>query len=281
MAKTKSNARSQIGYLAYKDIADRIANQVLDMYDVVFTNDTHECIVISPDLIPFPIKSKVYTFNSIQDAETFLNNATDTYQGQFITILNNDKYKGYIVNQTDDKYVVSPISESVDLDYNSLGNRPIENLVGTLDSPITVSELQDGIYSIKGQYKISSELETVFLSANNNLFIVSKNNENVLIKKISSNEILDYSISSDGSISTSQVVTSEYLKENEYVTETILNEKLKALDFITREESENYIKQMVESSINATIDEAIETKIDEKINEKIQPTSNDDIENLF
>lgn len=280
MAKTKSNARSQIGYLAYNDIADRITNQILDMYDVVFTSDTHECFVISPDLIPFPIKSRVYTFNTIEEAETTLNQSADTYQGQFVAILNNGKYIGYIVNQTSEKYTVSPISEGRELDYNTLGNRPIVNMIGTLDEPIMVSDLSTGIYKIKGQYKISDLEETIYLSASDTLFIINNETDMVQIKKITSDEIVNYSIANN-TLSFNEYITSDYLKDNSYADVSYVDSKIEAMKLLLQEDMKSYIAETIDTTLGETIDLKIDKKIDTKIDELIQPTSDEQISNLF
>lgn len=43
--------------------------------------------------------------------------------------------------------------------YNDLTNQPISNLTGTESSPITLSELDYGIYLIKGSYRYNADDE--------------------------------------------------------------------------------------------------------------------------
>ena len=152
------DSRTKFVYLSYDDITASIGNGVLDGYDMCITKDTHEFYIIKEDLTPFAIKSKVYVFNSIDEAVQILNQNTDTYVGQIVSILVDDKYKGHIVNRdSDGKYYVSKLTE---------GDIPESGVVyikGTLDNKIIVSELGEGTYSIEGQYQIVPD-GTVYLT---------------------------------------------------------------------------------------------------------------------
>ena len=135
------DSRTKFVYLSYDDITTSIGNGVLDEYDMCITKDTHEIYVIREDLTPFAIKSKVYIFDSVEEANTQLNANTDTYVGQIVAVLCNDTYRGYIVNSVDSQFTVTPLWENPEqIDYNTLGNRPIINLEGTLGNTIIVDE---------------------------------------------------------------------------------------------------------------------------------------------
>lgn len=58
-----------------------------------------------------------------------------------------------IVGNLEDKDTVVDYINS--LSYNKLSDKPIENLIGSLNAPVYISSLEDGIYKIKGQYIIS------------------------------------------------------------------------------------------------------------------------------
>ncbi len=124
-----------------------------------------------------------------------MNIATDTYEGQIVAILTNDTYVAYIVNKRGDAYYVSKLDEgNADVNYDALGNRPIYNLVGTLDKFVIVSELSDGVYKIRGQYKICLGDATVYSSANDNFFLVGHSDGVATIRKITSSDIFDYTL---------------------------------------------------------------------------------------
>ena len=166
--------RSRLSFQKYDIIEDYINQKKLDAYDIVYTTDTHENVVIDADLNIVPIRSRVYRFTDITSANLSLNKSSDTYEGQIVAILqeNDEKYSGYIVNKNKvGEFYVSPLSESGQIDYDSLGNKPVINKIGTLDSPITVDQLEDGIYKIRGQYKLTESAITIYLSSNDNRWL--------------------------------------------------------------------------------------------------------------
>lgn len=295
--------RAKFGYLNYNEILNRIDSGELTIFDIVYTKDTHETILITPELELLSLKSKVYCYPDIATAESQLNKSTDTYAGQIVSILVDDIYLGYIVNQTSRGiFYVSPLSSknNTDLDYNTLGNKPIINLVGTYEDPILIESLSNGTYLVKGQYMISSQIETVYLATSGDLFIVETIEDVIYIKKITSKEIIDYVINQDGVIKTT-IATTAYIESCEYATEKYVNEKIAALNYITREEVETYVTTMidevvndlidskieeqvtekVEVKVNEVLDEVLDTKIDQRIDERMQETADDSILDLF
>lgn len=280
---TNAQTRAKFAYLKYETMMENLSDEGLDpkkklnAYDINFTPDTKECYVIAPDLNPWPIKSKVYTFDSIELANEQLNQNSDTYAGQVVAIRHDEKYFGYIVNENDNGFYTTPLSELADdIDYDTLGNRPIINLVGTLDFPIMVSNLDTGIYKIKGQYKISDLEETVYLSASGALFIVNKNTDNVAIKQITTDTIVDYIIENNELVS-HKYITENYLKENNYTDSYYVDAKIEAAKLLLEEDLKNYIIE----TINSVMTEELDKRIDERIETYIQPTGDDQIADLF
>ena len=269
--------RAKNGYMRYASIATKIQSGEIDAYDVIFTTDTHEAYVISPELEPWAVRSRIYVFDSVENANTLLNVNTDTYVGQIVAILCNDTYRGYIVNSVDSQFTVTPLWENPEqIDYNTLGNRPIINLVGTLDDPIIVSELYNGIYNIKGQYKISNLIETIYLSASSVIVMVEKDGGVTHIKHITTDQITDFFIS-DNSVTSHEYITDQYLKDNNYVTADYVDNKIAALEQSINEDIEKYISDIVDKQFSSMLDE----KIDAKIDEKIQPVDNAQVQSLF
>lgn len=266
--------RSRLSFQKYDIIEDYINQKKLDAYDIVYTTDTHENVVIDADLNIVPIRSRVYRFTDITSANLSLNKSSDTYEGQIVAILqeNDEKYSGYIVNKNKiGEFYVSPLSESGQIDYDSLGNKPVINKIGTLNSPITVDQLEDGIYKIRGQYKLTESAITIYLSSNDNFFLVKTENDITYIKKISAMDITDYTVNSDGSISASTIPTTKILKN--YATKSYVDDKIAALDLLTKDDVTTYVADI----INNTIDEKIETKV----NEMYTPADNAEIQQLF
>lgn len=273
--------RAKFGYLTYNDMLQKITDEVLDQHDIIFTKDTKETYIISSDLEPIALRSKVYVYNSKEDAIEAINNNTDTYVGQIVSILEGDTYRGYIVNKNSklrtNSYTVSPLTDISSIDYNTLGNKPIINKVGQSNNPIIISTLENGIYSISGHFKIASNDVTTHLNPNATIFIVGHNDENISIKKIATKEIIDYTINDDLSTVINQYITSDYLKYNGYVTTSYVDEKLIALDFVAKEDMNTYVEELVLS----VLDEKLIPVIDERIDKKILGATDEQIKLLF
>lgn len=271
----------KFGFLLYEDMLLKLSEGIINQYDVIFTKDTKETYIISSDLEPIALRSKVYVYNSKEDAIEAINNNTDTYVGQIVSILEGDTYRGYIVNKNSklrtNSYTVSPLTDISSIDYNTLGNKPIINKVGQSNNPIIISTLENGIYSISGHFKIASNDVTTHLNPNATIFIVGHNDENISIKKIATKEIIDYTINDDLSTVINQYITSDYLKYNGYVTTSYVDEKLIALDFVAKEDMNVYVEELVLS----VIDEKIVPIVDERIDKKILGATDEQIKNLF
>lgn len=269
--------RVKYAYLDYSDISTRIKNGEIDQYDVVFTKDTHEQYLIKDDLSLLNIKSRIYCFNSIISAKEKLNSNTDTYEGQIVAIADNDSgvYHGYIVNKSNDEYIITSLTDNGNkIDYDSLVHRPIINKTGSLANPLTIGELDNGLYSVSGEYRIFLEYPTIFSSSINHLFVVEKENDKIYVKDVQAKKTVIY-VLSNGQVSIEDVITSNYLTENQYITETDFDAKIKALDFVTRNEISDYVKQITTEYLEQNLD----SKIDKKINSLIAEDS--EIDNLF
>ena len=253
--------RAKYGYMSSASIPLKIQSGEIDAYDIVYTTDTHENYVISPDLEPLAVRSRIYVFDSVENANTLLNVNTDTYIGQIVAILCNNTYRGYIVNSVDSQFTVTPLWENPEqIDYNTLGNRPIVNLEGTLGNTIIVDELDNGIYNIKGQYKIDSSDITLNISANEILFMVEKSDDSIKIKQISHDNITDYLVL-DGVITSDTYITSEYLSQCDYATKEYVDIKIAALQESINENVREYISDIVDEQLGTVLDEKVENSM--------------------
>ena len=253
--------RAKYGYMSSASIPLKIQSGEIDAYDIVYTTDTHENYVISPELEPCAVRSRIYVFDSVEEANTQLNVNTDTYIGQIVAILCNDTYRGYIVNRVDGQFTVTPLWENPEqIDYNTLGNRPIVNLEGTLGNTIIVDELDNGIYNIKGQYKIDSSDITLNISANEILFMVEKSDDSIKIKQITHDNITDYLVL-DGVITSDTYITSEYLSQCDYATKEYVDIKIAALQESINNDVQKYIADIVDEQLGIVLDEKIENSM--------------------
>lgn len=277
MANLKSSQRAKFFYINRNEIEKLIEKGKIDANDIVYTKDTHENIFIGSDLSINPVRSKVYCYEDVNSAIEDLNKASDTYEGQIVSIKTDDKYKGYIVNKIGENYTVTLLSAlDGEIDYNALGNRPITNLTGSLSDPVIVEELDNGIYSVSGQYKIFSSIETIFSSSVNHIFLVEKTESEIYVRDISARKITSYS-SIEGETKQEEILTSEYLKENGYVTSSEVDVKLQALDILTKTEAQSYI----EEAVSKYLDKVLDSTIDQKLNNMIVEADDSAIDDMF
>lgn len=281
------STKSNFGYLTYQKMLDYIEQGKIDSYDMVFCYDTREWYVVSPDNKPFSVRSRIYVFSSTDEANEKLNSQTDTYEGQIVAVKTMDSVAAYIVAKNSDEkfYIAALASYDGCVDYNSLGNRPIINLIGTISNPVNIADLDTGIYDIKGQYTVDSNIEsTIYLSANSNLFMVTREDSLVNIKHITSKEVTDYTIT-ESSIEKTKTVTDKFLDNCGFVTEDYVDKKIIALQASIEQDVRRYMDeyaiQLIEELVTQTIDASIDDKIDKKINDKITPVTSDAIHELF
>ena len=274
--------RAKFGYLTYDAMIENLSNETdakkkLDAYDINFTPDTKECYVISPDLTPYPIKSKVYVYDSVESAVEQININTDTYAGQIVAVQVNEKYYGYIVNPASGGWSITPLCDYIgEIDYDTLGNRPVKNLYGEMGNPVVVSDLNDGVYIINGQYQISLSVPTLFSSSANNIFVVSKDVTGTYINRISAKDVTKYSIAGD-IVTESTTVTTDFLTENGYATTDYVDEQIAALEIVTKNDLDEYITNALLENLESIIDQ----KIDIALDERLIVASDADIEALF
>lgn len=282
---------SRFFFTSYKDIQDAINAEVVNAFDVVICSDTQEQILVTKDLNLVPIKSRVYRFVSVVSAEEFLNNATDSYQGQIVSILNinTGTYQAYIVNKNNaGRFYVSAISvyNASDIDYNEIGNRPIEQISGNIENPVIISNQNDGLYKVEGAFKISDGLTTIFQSRNGDLISVSHNTNTTEVKVITSGSITDYLVDNNGIVIDRKIyATREWIESQGYASEQYLDAKLEAMELITRQEALVYIRELVQEGINEAVNQAFDDtfneRFDRRLREQLQMEEQTNIQGLF
>ncbi len=168
------------------------------------------------------------------------------------------------VGNLEDKQTV--IDYIKDLSYNVLKDTPIKNVGGSLTNTVIISDLEDGIYKIKGQYAIGGNNTTIQSSFDDTYFIVTHEKDRTAITSICGKSILLYFIEADGS----------YLFDR-YITESWLENK----DFITSENIQEYVREVIGENINQVVSEILDERIDIALENKIQGIEPIDIAHLF
>lgn len=291
MGKNYSD-HSRFFFANKSELQDQINNGNVNAWDLVVSADSKEFILVTDDFELVPIKSRVYRFTSILSAETFLNTASDTYQGQIVSILNTStgSYQAYIVNKNNaGRFYVSAISifNASDINYNEIGNRPIEQIGGNIEKPAILSEQQDGLYKVEGCFKVSPGLETIFQSYNGDIMSVKHNSDGTIaVKSITSSSIIDYLVDTQGNvIDKQQYATQQWITSQGYVTESYIDNKLEAMNIITRNEALQYIEALIQEgiqeSVNQIFDDTFNARFDARLRESLQMEEQSNIRGLF
>lgn len=209
---------TRIVYANYADIATAIEEGKINANDIVLCKDTQQIVYVKSDLTYFPIQSKSYVFDSDTDAIKALNVATDTYEGQIVSIKNEaGSYDAYTVYKDGDGYDLKAVlSSSVSFDYNQATHKPIRNVLGYADDPAVINELEDGIYRVGGVYQISEGYDSVTTDIGH-IAIVETIDGIRVIRVITTRSITDYTVVLDGNITETYYVTKKWLNEQKYV----------------------------------------------------------------
>lgn len=258
----------KFGWLTKADMFTAISNGSLGKYNICFCKDTKEQYLIDENLSPISIKSRVKVFQSAEIALNEIQNDTSVYSGELISVKDNDKFIAYIVNEIDGNFTIEPISKK-SLDYDKISNIPIKNLDGSVSTPIILKNLNSGYYKITGHFITPDNIEIT--SYVGNMIYIEKSSDKILIKRININSIYDYFIDSSGNVTQDKYLTENYLREKGVVTLQDIDEKLKTLDYINRDELEKYINETFDSIIK----QAVKDELDERY------CSSEDIQNLF
>ena len=172
-----------------------------------------------------------------------------------------------IIGNLEDKSTVVDYINS--LSYNKLSDKPIENMIGTLNAPVYISSLEDGIYKIKGQYIIGSSNTTVNSSPNDILFFVSHDpeiNNKITVTKIEGTSIVLYFLDSDGTFRTDKYVTEEWINGQ---------------NFMSADSVKEYVNQTITETVAEIIDQQLDIKLDSALDKKISGISTEDLNNIF
>ncbi len=142
----------------------------------------------------------------------------------------------------------------------------IPKIVGTLEKAIILSSLEDGLYEIQGQHKITADHPTTFDSSSYILVVIQTINGTKKIRRITADELDTYVINEDLSVDVVEVATSEYLKDKGYTTEDVVDGKIQAL----KESIEGEIAELVEPIVKPIVEEIIDRDIQSEDDEGIR-----------
>lgn len=172
-----------------------------------------------------------------------------------------------IIGNLEDKSTVVDYINS--LSYNTLSDKPIINMIGSLNAPVYISSLDDGIYKIKGQFIIGGSNTTVNSSPEDTFFLVSHDPDiqnKMTITKIQGGSITLYFLESDGTFRTDRYITEEWVK---------------AQNFMSANSAKEYITQAIQETISDVIDQTLDEKLDSALDKKLGGISTEELNNIF
>lgn len=246
----------RFGYIKKDEIQLAINGGFISEWSVVFTSDTKGIYLIDDNLKPIEIRSRIPVYSSIQEAVDDINTDSSTYNGQIISILQDDHYEAYTVKEKNGRFYAIPIFDRTMFDYDKIANTPVQNITSPLGQPVKISELDNGMYFIKG-YFITPDNKQVH-SVVGNVFV----KENDHVKRITNDKIYDYSVL-NGVVVVGTYLTDQMLAADGYITSSGVDIKLQALDLVTKKDLEDYINNVFRDLIVEVVNEELDTRIAE------------------
>lgn len=172
-----------------------------------------------------------------------------------------------IIGNLEDKSTVVDYINS--LSYNTLSDKPIVNMIGSLNAPVYITSLEDGIYKIKGQFIIGGSNTTVNSSPEDTFFLVSHDPDiqnKMTITKIQGGSITLYFLESDGTFRTDRYITEEWVKSQ---------------NFMSANSAKEYITQAIQETVSDVIDQTLDGKLDSALDKKLGGISTEELNNIF
>lgn len=235
------------------------------------TNQITDIKFIGTNLMFYSNGNLIYSFDmsmTEEDAQHIIEQVkTSIGLDQYIKSADVGKLLDDIVGNLEDKSTVVDYINS--LSYNKLSDKPIENLIGSLNAPVYISSLKDGIYKIKGQYIISQSNPTVQSSAEDVLFFISHDPElekKMTITKMQGTSIVLYFLQTDGTYRTDKYITENWITDQNYMSADA------AKEFITK---------TIQESVADVIDQQLDEKLDSALDKKIGGISTEELTNIF
>lgn len=149
---------------------------------------------------------------------------------------------GYLLINDNLVPVFKEISENTDVSsYDNLTDAPLVNKRGTIVSPIILSDLNTGCYSISGQYQVGGNLTTIYVPSANVIVLVESDDTYKYITRIDGKKVVVYTITLD----TMEVVADEHATQS----------WVKAQGYVDT----NYVNQAIEDLYNRIISETMVT----------------------
>lgn len=125
--------------------------------------------------------------------------------------------------------VFKEISESAK-SYNDLADVPVINKSGEMGAEVVLSDLDDGSYSISGNYIIGGSFTTTFIASSSVMVLVESDENYKYITRLGAKQVCVYKFDiATGEVAKDEYVTESWITEQGYTTKTYVDEAIEAL----------------------------------------------------
>ena len=121
----------------------------------------------------------------------------------------------------------------------------IPEIVGLTKQPVILSELDEGLYRVKGTYKISPTYGMITLTPIDHIVFVSKQGDEVQIKVITDSAMTDYQVEDEDVTFVNEYATYQYVANN-YATIVYVDNKVAAIEAQISEIETNFRERVLE-----------------------------------
>lgn len=124
--------------------------------------------------------------------------------------------------------VFKEISENVEaLSYDDLSDIPLVNKRGTIVSPVVLSDLEAGCYSVSGQYQIGGNLTTTYVPSSNVIILIDVDDTSKYITRIDGRKVVTYTIALETmEVSLDEYATQTWVKAQGYADCDYVNQAI-------------------------------------------------------
>lgn len=247
------------------DVQSLIEQGLISSYTYVFCRDTNTMVFVNKDAQMQDVKG--FNQSSIVTVEEL---PTEDIKSNTFYICNGI---GYLLINNILVPVFKEISENAEVSsYDDLSEIPIVNKKGTIVSPVILSDLDTGCYSISGQYQIGGDLTTTFVPSLNIIALIESDDECKYITRIDGKKVVVYKIVLETmKVDSDEYATQFWVRAQGYTTENYVNQAIEDL----------YNKIMSEALVTITKVSQLENDMGYLTSDNFRKISDEDIAGLF
>lgn len=260
-----ANLTTKFAVANHDDIQSLITQGLLSYPTYVFCRDTNTMVFIDKNNQMQDIKG--FNQSSIIAVEEL---PTENIKSNTLYICNG---VGYLLINDILVPVFKEISENTNVSsYDNLSDVPLVNKKGTIVSPIVLSDLNTGCYSISGQYQVGGNLTTTYVPSSNVIVLIESDDTYKYITKIDGRKVTVYTIT----LETMEVVSDEHATQSWVKAQGYAD-----YDYVNQAINDLYNRIINETMIVITKVSQLENDVGYLTNENLEEIDSNFIEGLF